>query len=135
MRCFQLFCFLRQADVVNDVVITSERDGRVNLLYLILSRLVAEVIILFCGRNVRVTHLLHNELLINIGINEGSTISLSNLMHRPGRDPQFFADIAKMLVQSMTPDPLSPFCLEEKLPIGLRVLIILNQASKPPYIW
>ena len=50
MRCFQLFYFLRQTDVVT----TSERDGRVNLLYLILSRLVAEVIILFRGRNVRV---------------------------------------------------------------------------------
>ena len=118
MRCFQLFCFLRQADVVNDVVITSERDGRVNLLYLILSRLVAEVIILFCGRNVRVTHLLHYELLVNVRIQKGSTISLSDLMHRPGRDPQFFADIAKMLVQSMTPDPLSLSVWKRNSPLG-----------------
>ena len=66
------------------------------------------------------THLFHDEFLINVRVQKGSAISLTDLMHRPSRDPQIFADNAKMLVQSMTPDPLSPFGLEEKLPIGVK---------------
>ena len=75
---FSFSVFIRQTDVVN----TSERDSRVNLLNFILSRFVAEVIILFCGSDIGMPHLLHNELLIDIGVQKGSTISLSDLMHR-----------------------------------------------------
>ena len=113
----------------------SERDSSVNLLHLAFSGLIGEIIVFLRGGDVGMPHLFHDEFLINVRVQKGSAISLTDLMHRPSRDPQIFADNAKMLVQSMTPDPLSPFCLEEKLPIGLRVLIILNQASKPPYIW
>ena len=79
---FSFSVFIRQTDVVNEVVNTSERDSRVNLLNFILSRLVAEVIILFCGSNIGMPHLLHNEFLINIGVQKGSAVSLSDLMHR-----------------------------------------------------
>jgi len=66
------------------------------------------------------THLFHDEFLINVRVQKGSAISLTDLMHRPSRDPQIFADNAKMLVQSITPDPMSIIGLEEKLPIGVK---------------
>ena len=99
----------------------SETDGSIDLLHLALSGLIGEIIVFLRSGDVSVTHLFHDKFLINVSIQKGGAISLSDFMHRPSRDPQSLADHIQMLVESVASDPLAPV-LKEKFSVRVKIL-------------